>query len=123
MKLGGNIMTEVRHDLLTNKHTKVFHEDHFIFNAPHHFSVQDLDGNILSHVDFQCGPIKEKGINGVANEDLLVMVLRRLESFQTSDFRCRENALAITNIEQALLWLIKRTMGREQRGVEGTHEK
>lgn len=37
--------------------------------------------------------------------------------------RCRENSMAITKLEEALLWLRKRTMGREQRGVEGTHIK
>lgn len=118
-------MAEVKHDLLTNKYTKVFHEDEdkILFNAPHNFSVQDNEGNILSHIDFQCGPIKENGVNGVANEDLLVMVLTRLEGFQNSEFRCRENALAITKIEETLLWLRKRTMSRENRGVEGTDVK
>ena len=116
-------MPEVKHPLLTNKYTRVFHEDDVLYNAPHHFHVHDIEGNLLSHVDFQCGPILEKGVNGVANEDLLVMVLTRLEGFQNSDFRCRENAIAITKIEEALLWLRKRTMGREQRGVEGTHVK
>lgn len=116
-------MVEVNHDLLTNKYTKVFHEDHVNFNAPHHFSVQDHGGNVLSLIDFQEGPIKEHGINGVANEDLLVMVLTRLEGFQNSEFRCCENDLAITKIEEALLWLRKRTMEREARGVEGTHVK
>ena len=60
-------------------------------------------------------------MNGVMNEDLLVMVVRRLEGFQNSEFKCRENAMAITKLEEALLWLHKRTMGRENRGVEGTH--
>ena len=64
---------------------------------------------------------KECGVNGVCNEDLINMVIDRLEHFQNSEFRCRENALAITALEEALLWLRKRTMGREQRGVEGTH--
>jgi hypothetical protein len=118
-------LAEVNHDLLTNKYTRVFHEDEdkILFNAPHHFKVEDNDGNILTIIDFQEGPIKEKGVNGVANEDLLVMVLTRLEGFQNSEFRCRENALAITAIEEALLWLRKRTLGREKRGVEGTHIK
>jgi hypothetical protein len=116
-------MTELNHPLLTNKYTKVFHEDKFLYNAPHHFSVQDLKGNVLSHVDFQCGPILEKGVNGVCNEDLIAMILTRLEAFNQTDFRCKENSMAITKLEEALLWLRKRTMGREQRGVEGTHIK
>lgn len=79
------------------------------------------DSDILCEIHFQEGPIKECGVNGVCNEDLINMVIDRLEHFQNSEFKCRENALAITNLEEALLWLRKRTMGREQRGVEGTH--
>jgi predicted deacetylase len=56
------------------------------------------------------------------NEDLIAMVITRLEHFQKSEFACRENALAITKLEEAMLWLRKRTMGREQRGVEGTNQ-
>lgn len=81
----------------------------------------DPDSDILCDIHFQEGPIKECGVNGVCNEDLINMVIDRLEHFQNSDFKCRENALAITALEEALLWLRKRTMGREQRGVEGTH--
>lgn len=67
------------------------------------------------------GAIKEHGVNGVANEDLIVMVIDRLNSFQESQFKCRENAIAITKLEEALLWLRKRTTDRERRNVEGTH--
>lgn len=81
----------------------------------------DPNSDVLCQIHFQEGPIKECGVNGVCNEDLINMVIDRLEHFQNSDFRCRENALAITALEEALLWLRKRTMGREQRGVEGTH--
>lgn len=91
--------------------------------------VRKLDENtefnpktdLIAEIHFQEGPIKECGVNGVCNEDLLVMVIRRLQGFQESEFKCRENAMAITKIEEALLWLRKRTMGREARGVEGTH--
>lgn len=118
-------MKKVEHDLLTNKYTEVWHEEEFNFNAPHHFQVR-LSGEsleILSEVDFQEGAIKEHGINGVNNEDLIAMVICRLEHFNQSEFRCRENSMAITKLEEALLWLRKRTMGREKRGVEGTHNK
>lgn len=37
-------------------------------------------------------------------------------------FRCRQNALAITHLEEALHWLQDRTAEREGRGVEGTHQ-
>lgn len=76
---------------------------------------------MIQKIDFQCGPIKECGVNGVNNEDLLLMVLARLQAFQNTDFKCRENACAITKIEEALMWLRKRTTGCEMRNVEGNH--
>lgn len=120
-------MIKLEHDLLTNKYTEVYHEnpEEMNYNAPHHFVVKDTDTErkeVLSVVHFQEGPIKECGINGVCNEDLIAMVITRLEHFQKSEFACRENALAITKLEEALLWLRKRTMAREKRGVEGTHK-
>lgn len=107
--------------LLTNKYTKVYHEEDIEFNAPHHFEVQGTNGAVLSKINFQCGPIKESGVNGVNNEDLINMVLVRLKGFENSEFKCRENAIAITKLEEALLWLRKRTSDREIRNVEGTH--
>lgn len=123
-------MIETKHDLLTTKYTRVLEEKDFKFNAPHTFEVvRKLDEStefnpetdLLAKIHFQEGPIKECGVNGVANEDLLVMVVRRLQGFQESEYKCRENAMAITKLEEALLWLRKRTMGRENRGVEGTN--
>ena len=114
-------LVETKHDLLTTKYTKVLEEKDFQY-APNTFKVvRKEDDESLADIHFQDGPIKECGVNGVCNEDLLIMVARRLEGFQNSEFRCRENALALTHIEEALLWLRKRTMGREARGVVGTH--
>jgi hypothetical protein len=116
---------KLEHDLLTTKYTEVYHEENFSYNAPHRFSVSTTQepSTVLADIHFQEGPIKECGVNGVCNEDLIAMVICRLEHFQKSEYSCRENALAITKLEESLLWLRKRTMGREQRGVEGTHIK
>jgi hypothetical protein len=107
----------------TEKYTQVFACDEKEFNANHHYSVSTTKepSEVLASVCFQKGPIKECGVNGVANEDLIAMVIDRLQSFQESAFNCRENAIAITKLEEALLWLRKRTMDREARNVEGTH--
>lgn len=118
-------MKKLEHDLLTSKYTEVLYEEDFKYNAPHHFVVQPVvmavgEEHFAQHIHFQEGPIKECGVNGVNNEDLIAMVICRLEHFNNSDFRCRENSMAITKLEEALLWLRKRTMGREQRGIEGT---
>lgn len=120
-------MKKLEHDLLTSKYTNVYHEEEFNHNAPHHFEVYEggdeaVPAKELASIRFQEGPINEAGVNGVMNEDLIAMVICRLEHFNQSDFRCRENSMAITKLEEALLWLRKRTMGREQRGVEGTHK-
>lgn len=90
--------------------------------AETYFQVQSINELSLGDVKFQDGAIPAHGINGVMNEDLLHMVRIRLESFQKSQFKCRENALAITKIEEALHWLGHRTKAREDRGVEGTSE-
>lgn len=73
------------------------------------------------NLNFQNGPIGEVGVNGITNEALLAIVLDRLSYYQSGQYKCRENALAITKIEEALLWLHSRTLERLQRGVEGTH--
>lgn len=93
-------------------------------NANHKYSVVEsaTKSHVVGAVNFQNGPIKEAGINGVMNEDLIVMILDRLYGFQDSQFKCRENAIAITKLEEALLWLNKRTLDRERRNVEGTHK-
>jgi hypothetical protein len=71
---------------------------------------------------FQKGPLKETGLNGISDEVLLAIVIDRLEGFQTGPFKSRHNALAITNLEQGLMWLQKRTADRQNRGVEGTNQ-
>lgn len=75
------------------------------------------------NVLFQNGPILESGVNGVSQEALLAIVIDRLRSFQAGPYSCRENAIALTKIEEAMMWLQKRTRDRLARGVEGTSAK
>lgn len=70
---------------------------------------------------FQNGPIGDVGVNGLTQEVLLAIVADRLRSFQAGPFACRENALALTKIEEAQHWLQQRTLTRMRRGVEGKH--
>jgi len=70
---------------------------------------------------FQNGTIPEVGVNGVTQEALLAVVTDRLRSFQKGPFSCKENACALTHIEEAMHWLQQRTIARMRRGVEGTH--
>lgn len=77
-------------------------------------------------IHWQQGPLgrgcNRKDANGAFVEGVLEAALQRLQVFQESKFKCRENALAITKIEEALHWLDARTRNRELRQIEGTHE-
>lgn len=68
---------------------------------------------------FQNGSAQEVGPNGVTNEAVLAVVIDRLKGFQQGELSCRENAIALTHLETALLWLQQRTRDRIERGVEG----
>ena len=108
----------------TDKYTTVYAVDEKgAGNANHEYHVKwDKDNNgyiSTQSVKFQKGAIKENGVNGVMNEDLLAMVIDRLQGFQSGQYACRENAIALTKLEEALMWLRKRTQDREKRGVEG----
>jgi hypothetical protein len=72
---------------------------------------------------FQNGPIAEAGVNGISNEALLAIVVDRLECFQKGQYSCRENAIALTKLQEAMHWLQHRTRERVARGVEGTSAK
>jgi hypothetical protein len=85
----------------------------------------DVRQGVMVHtlIGFQNGPIIEAGVNGISQEALLAVVIDRLRSFQAGAYACRENALALTKCEEALMWLQKRTRDRIARGVEGTSVK
>ncbi len=91
--------------------------------AHHHYAI-DVDGSETAGVDlyFQNGAIAESGVNGLTHEVLLAIVIDRLRCFQAGPFTCRENALALTRLEEAQHWLHARTRARMARGVEGTHK-
>ena len=89
-------------------------------NASHHYEIHFAD--VVQRIDFQQGPVKEHGINGISNEALLAIVLDRLRGFQSGQYACRENAVALTHLETSLMWLQKRTRDRVLRGVEGTYK-
>lgn len=75
-------------------------------------------------IQFQCGPRKMiDSIHGVIDTDLLEIVRDRLKGFQSGEFASRENACALTHIEEALMWLNRRVEDRIERNVLGTNSK
>lgn len=119
-------MERIKDPLFTDDRTYVMGGNYSQGNltAYHDFVVcASEDDTVLAEIHFQQGPVKEVGVNGLFNEDLLLMVLARLRAFNQGEYSCRENSMAITKLEEAVMWLRKRTQDRVARGVEGTSRK
>ena len=59
--------------------------------------------------------------NGTTLEEILRVLIERLQDLN-GRFACRENSIAITKMQEALMWLNARTVDRKKRGVEGKHQ-
>lgn len=94
-------------------------------NGRHNYEIHRADtGEVLNRIQFQCGARKEENsIAGVLDSDLLEIVRHRLQCFQQGEYKTRENACALTHIEEALMWMSKRADDRAERGVLGTMNK
>jgi hypothetical protein len=86
-------------------------------------NAEDVKG-VAPVVSFtiQSDPVKEVGINGCQAIDMLEYIKCLFESLNEA-FPCKENALTITKIEEAIHWQEARTKDRLKRGVEGTNNK
>lgn len=80
------------------------------------------------NIRWQDGPLgrgtDRKEPNGAFVETGIAAIKQRLEFYQEAaggKFACEENAMAIAFLGDALNWLHKRTLAREERAVEGTH--
>lgn len=86
------------------------------------FQNKDAAGQILQFIHKE--PVEEGSselttiADGTTNEDVMEVLINRLEFLQ-SKFPCKENACAITHIQEAKMWLEKRTNDRLKRNVEG----
>lgn len=90
------------------------------------------DGGLVTgagiEIKWQKGPLGRVGTkervapNGAFVEDVIAAALERVRHYQESPFKCRENAIAITKLEEALHWLGSRTQRRIDDKTEGTHE-
>lgn len=100
------------------------HKYSISLNVPPDDPIGIAPDSLRTHweIDFQNGPIQEAKYNGLSGEALMAVLIDRLRSFQAGPYKCRENACALTHLEEALMWLQKRTRQRLARGVEGTHK-
>lgn len=92
-------------------------------NASHHYQaeikhVHGLD-TVLS-VQFQHGARDALGSIPGATD---AVVLDRYEGFQSGPHACRENALVVTKLQEAIHWMKHRADERARRGVLGKNKK
>lgn len=97
----------------------------FFENCP--LDSDTLDGSPATvkgefyHIKFQAGPVGDTP-NGTTIREMIRVLIDRLDGFQQGPLKSRENALAITKLEEAHLWLDQRERDRRARGVEGTNK-
>lgn len=64
----------------------------------------------------------EPGGPGDTIEAVVQAAIDHIRELNVAPFNCRENSLAVTDLESAQNWLNRRTADRRARGVEGTRE-
>jgi len=96
-----------------------YHE--YAINQMDHYHDYPSHDNILY---FQKGPRKDpESQHGIIDSDLLEIVRDRLIAFQAGPYSSRENAMVLTHIEEALMWMNRRVEDRIERNVLGTNNK
>ena len=118
-------------DAFTDEYLEVYagHDD--TGGCPHYYHVRAKEGvklgedtlPVLAEIFLQEGHTKEVGVNGIGMQTLLLIALDFLQKAQEGEFRCRETAVTITKIEEAMQWNKQRELDRKQRGVLQTYQK
>lgn len=100
------------------------------YNDANGFPSGGFASGIGMSISWQNGPLgapddpDRQEPNGAFVETVIAAAKQRIEYYQRASkgrFACRENAMAITKLDEALMWLNKRTADRTARNVEGTH--
>ena len=84
---------------------------------PHNFIYVRNDVNSLSFT-IQNGPIVENGVNG-CQVDTVIEAAKLIIECLNKKSPCRENAMVITKLDEAIMWSNKRKQDRIKRNVEG----
>lgn len=103
-------MKLISNTFFDDKYTSVYGEGVIDDNPTlHKFEIRRVfDDRLLSEIKFHCGSFSPNELNGILNEDLLVILINRVESFQKSKMKCRENENALQHLYEALFWLNQR---------------
>lgn len=96
------------------------HEYRIVLRQSVETSEQEDTEVLTLEIKFQKGSVRDAGVNGITDEALLAILIDRLKGWQGGPFNTSENETVKVHLETALLWLMKRSSNRLQRGVEGT---
>lgn len=111
----GNGGANHKYDIVYSNKAELDKDGELLFVSPSDF---------ITTIQFQNGARKlDDSIHGILDTDLLEIVRHRLQCFQNGDFATRENAIALTHIEEALMWMNRRVEDRIEREVLGTNNK
>ena len=97
------------------------------YNVPTYKVTNDglIDGNGTT-ITFCKGNKEDENIlrqEGVFTETLIMVAKTYLEAVNKGELTSRETSTAITKLDEALMWLQKRTDDRILRQVQGTYRK
>ena len=85
--------------------------------------VEDGEGMVLNF----CKGNKEDETalrqEGVFTESLIQVAKQYLEAVNVGELATRETSMVITKLDEALMWIAKRSEDRKLRGVQGTYQK
>ena len=84
--------------------------------------VEKINDKEVLKIKFQTGGTATIKKNGIFIEDLLIVAYAKLKEFN-DQLPCRENSIALIKIEESILWLTKRKLERQSRGVYGTENR
>jgi hypothetical protein len=87
------------------------------FNIFLRHDVDSISFNMLTKPESDGGDLNRCQLTELISTGLIML------KYLNKDYPCRENAITITKLEEALMWQKKRTEDREARGVEGKYEK
>jgi hypothetical protein len=88
---------------------------------PYNFIYVRNDVNSIAFT-IQSRPVGEGGVSGCQVDEIIAVAKIMIEGLNKK-FPCRENACAITKLDEALHWLDHRRKERLSRGVEGKSEQ
>lgn len=89
-----------------------------------HYYALRIGATVVGELQFQKGGRDLPGSTpGVTEAAVLSVLIDRLRGFQGGPLGCRENAIMITHLEEALHWTKSRADERAKRRVLGTNTK